>query len=70
MHNVRDGKHQGTLIIEDDEVYWLNRQTNLYESQKINFCPYCGDDIRDENKLRCFHGLEECYICNLEDDDV
>ncbi len=65
MHNTRDGKHQGALIIEDNEAYWLNKNTNLYESQKINFCPYCGADVRDEMVLRCFHGLEECYICNL-----
>ena len=66
MHDPTDSKHQGQLCIEGDIAYWIVEPTGFYESQRINYCPYCGEDVRTKIIARCYHGMPKncCDVCD------
>ena len=69
MHDTHDSKHYGLLSIEDDVAYWLDERSGFYGSQKISFCPYCGEDLRKKLVMRCYHGMPKncCDVCDQYD---
>jgi len=69
MHDTHDAKHAGLLLIEENICYWVQEFSGLYESQKISFCPYCGEDLRPYITTRCYHGMPKnaCDVCDQHD---